>query len=446
MRRDRSRRSGGGRSVHAIRRALAIACATVALTLVGAADARAPFRPLGVWGGPGAAPGQFNTPNGIAVDDMGHVYVADELNHRIQKFSSHGRLLGVLGGTPGVGNGQFNAPYGVAVDGFGDVYVADTRNNRIQKLSPTGRFLARWGRNGGDGSSGTGSGEFSSPRGVAVDDLGHVYVADHDNNRVVKLSPTGRVMAIWGRNGGDGTAGSARGEFNLPRGVAVDHSGHVFVAEKANNRIQEFTSEGTFIRRWGAHGGDGTAGSGNGEFRVPYTIAIDGAGDMYVTDVLNHRIQKFGPTGRFIARYGHNGGDGTPGTALGEFEEPYGVRDRLPLERLRHRGGHGSRPEARRRRTPGAALSARGRRDAAGRASRRRPGRAPRHGRLRPAVLGHRDRRDHRRLGARPARAAGSTAGPCCGAGRPRSGSRCAAAMPRRSPGRCGQGAVSARA
>ena len=255
-----------------IARALAIACAALALTLVGAADARAPFRPLGVWGGPGIAAGQFNTPNGIAVDDMGHVYVADELNHRVQKFSSHGRLLAVLGGTPGVGDGQFNAPYGVAVDGFGDVYVADTRNNRIQKLSATGRFLARWGRNGGDGSGGTGSGEFSSPRGIAVDDLGHVYVADHDNNRVVKLSPTGRFMARWGRNHGDGTPGS-----------------------------------------------------GNGEFRVPYTIALDGAGDIYVTDVLNHRIQKFGPTGRFIARYGHNGGDGTPGTALGDFEEPYGV-------------------------------------------------------------------------------------------------------------------------
>ena len=120
-----------------IARALAIACAALALTLVGAADARAPFRPLGAWGGPGIAAGQFNTPNGIAADDMGHVYVADELNHRVQKFSSHGRLLAVLGGTPGVGDGQFNAPYGVAVDGFGDVYVADTRNNRIQKLSAT---------------------------------------------------------------------------------------------------------------------------------------------------------------------------------------------------------------------------------------------------------------------------------------------------------------------
>jgi len=123
---------------------LAIACAAVALTLVGAADARAPFRSLGAWGGPGTAAGQFRIPNGIAADDMGHVYVAETGNSRIQKFDSHGRLLAVLGGTPGAGDGQFNGPYGVAVDGFGDVYVADTRNNRIQKLSPSGRFLAKW--------------------------------------------------------------------------------------------------------------------------------------------------------------------------------------------------------------------------------------------------------------------------------------------------------------
>jgi DNA-binding beta-propeller fold protein YncE len=255
---------------------------------------------------------------------MGHVYVADELNSRVQKFDTHGRLLAVLG-TQGTGDGQFNAPYGVAVDGFGNVYVADTRNNRIQKLSPTGRFLARWGGHGGDGTAGIGAGEFKSPRGIAVDDVGDVYVADHDNNRVQKLSPTGRPLARWGRNGGDGTAGSGNGEFNLPRGVAIDHAGHVFVAEKANHRVQEFTSDGMFIRRWGAHGGDGTAGRGNGEFNVPYTIAIDVAGDLYVTDVLNNRIQKFSPSGAFIARYGRNGGDGTAGTALGEFAEPYGV-------------------------------------------------------------------------------------------------------------------------
>ena len=158
---------------------------------------------------------------------------------------------------------------------------------------------------------------------------------------------------------------------------------------------------------------------------MPYTIAIDGAGDMYVTDVLNHRIQKFGPTGRFIARYGHNGGDGTPGTAPGEFEEPYGVATRLPLERLRHRGGHGSRPEARRRRTraprcpPEAAVTP----QAADRAAAR--------GALRVTVACDRPcsatvhRRDHRRARARALHARGAAPrARAAGAGRPRSGSR----------------------
>ena len=81
----------------AIIRALAIVCASTALILVGAADARAPVRSLGAWGAPGTAPGQFNVANGIAVDDAGRVYVADENNNRVQEFDTHGRLLKVIG-------------------------------------------------------------------------------------------------------------------------------------------------------------------------------------------------------------------------------------------------------------------------------------------------------------------------------------------------------------
>ena len=280
------------------------------------------MRSLGAWGAAGAAPGQFNVVNGIAVDDAGHVYVADENNNRVQEFDTHGRLLKIIGapGAPGAGDGQFSGPYGVAVDGLGNLYVADTRNNRIQKFSPAGRFLAKWG-----GTRGTGDGQFASPRGLAIDDRGNVYVADHDNNRVQKLSSTGRFLAKWGAHGADGTPGRGNGEFNQPRGVAVDHSGHLYVAEKLNHRVQEFTTDGRFVRRWGARGGDGTPGTGDGEFNVPYTVAIDGTGDLYVADVLNNRVQKFSPVGRFLARYGHNGGDGTAGTALGDFNEPYGV-------------------------------------------------------------------------------------------------------------------------
>src|SRR3954452_24226651 len=133
-----------------------------ALTLVGAADARAPIRSLGAWGSAGTAPGQFNVANGIAVDAAGRVYVADTGNNRIQKLSPSGRFLAKWG-TAGKGNGEFTSPRGVAVDDAGNVYVADHDNNRVQKLSPTGRFLARWGKNGGDGPPGSGDAEFIQP-------------------------------------------------------------------------------------------------------------------------------------------------------------------------------------------------------------------------------------------------------------------------------------------
>jgi DNA-binding beta-propeller fold protein YncE len=312
---DPCRRRAYGRG---IARALALLGATAAILLSAAGPAYSGFGFLTAWGGLGAAPGQFSTPDGIAVDALGHVYVADRLNNRIQKFSATGRFLASFG-TRGNGNGQFDTPYGVAVDGWGFVYVADTHNNRIQKLSPVGRFLAAYG------TLGTGDGQFNDPRGVAIDDAGDIYVADHNNHRVQKLSPAGRFLAKWGRNGGDGTPGTGNGEFNKPRGVAIDHAGDLYVADKGNNRIQEFGPDGSFIRRWGANGGDGTPGTGNGEFELPYNIALDGAGHLFVTDVANNRVQEFTATGAFLARFGHAGGDGTAGSGRMEFDEPYGI-------------------------------------------------------------------------------------------------------------------------
>ena len=278
-----------------------------------------------MWGGPGAAAGQFNVPDGMSVDAMGHVYVADRANYRIQKFSSTGRLLAVWGGVPGNGLGDLSTPYGVAADDYGFVYVADTSNNRIVKFTAAGRFVDEWGAAGGTGPKGSKNGEFNEPRGVAVDDRGNVYVADHNNNRVQKLSPDGRFLARFGAHGGDGTAGSGDGEFDTPRGVAVDHEGNIFVAEKGNNRIQELDRNGRFIRKWGASGGDGTPGTDRGQFRLPYNVAIDPDGHLWVNDVLNNRVQEFSHTGRYLAAYGRNGGDGSPGVAPGEFDEPYGV-------------------------------------------------------------------------------------------------------------------------
>jgi sugar lactone lactonase YvrE len=127
------------------------------------------------WGSNGTADGQFNTPVGVAVDSSGNVYVADTGNHRIQKFSSDGSFLtkwGTDGGQVGYGDGEFSWPNGIAVDGSGNVYVADQNNNRVQKFSSDGRFITKWG------SPGTDYGQFVFPDGIAVDSFGNVYVTD----------------------------------------------------------------------------------------------------------------------------------------------------------------------------------------------------------------------------------------------------------------------------
>jgi tripartite motif-containing protein 71 len=258
------------------------------------------------------------------------VYVADRDNNRIQKFTGSGAFLAALGrnggdGSSGLGPGEFNHPRGVTTDGLGRLYVADSANNRIERFGPDGRFQTRFGRNGGDGTAGRGRGEFNDPRGLATDRSGNLYVADHGNNRVQKLDPRGRFLAVWGRNGGEGSSGRAPAQFRLPRGVAVDAVGDLYVADKDNNRIQEFGPDGRFIRMWGRNGGDGTRGTGNGEFAVPYSVAVDRGGRVFVADTFNNRIQVFTGQGVFLARFGRNGGSGEPGTGAGEFRGPYGV-------------------------------------------------------------------------------------------------------------------------
>ena len=94
---------------------------------------------------------------------------------------------------------------------------------------------------------------------------------------------------------------SGNGQFNVPAGVAVDHAGNVYVADSGNNRIQKFDSIGKFIATWGS------SGSGNGQFSGIGGVALDSAGNVYVADQGNNRIQKFDSIGKFIATWGSSG-------------------------------------------------------------------------------------------------------------------------------------------
>lgn len=110
-----------------------------------------------------------------------------------------------------------------------------------------------------------------------------------------------------------GSQGSGDGEFNDPYGVACDADGNVYVADTGNQRVQKFTSDGTFILKWGS------AGSGEGEFMGPSGVACDAGGNVYVTDRFNHRVQKFTSTGVFVTEWG------VEGTNDGEFQDPLGI-------------------------------------------------------------------------------------------------------------------------
>ena len=241
------------------------------------------------WGSAGLSDGQFNNPYGVAIDSAGNVYVADSSNDRIQKFTSAGAFI-TEWGSAGSNPGEFALPIGVAVDSSDNVYVAETGNDRIQKFTSTGVFITEWGTNG------TGDVEFDNPIGVAVDSTGNVYVADSNNNQVKKFSSAGTFITKWGRN--DLSTGTGDGEFNNPNGVAVDAAGDVYVADYGNSRIQKFTSAGTFIIKWGG------SGSGDGQFINAAGVAVDSAGNVYVADTFNNRVQKFDQTGAPVANAG----------------------------------------------------------------------------------------------------------------------------------------------
>jgi DNA-binding beta-propeller fold protein YncE len=211
------------------------------------------------WGGYGTNNGQFNSPQGIAVDRSNNVYVADSDNSRVEKFDSNGNFLKQWG-SYGTNNGQFRYPEGIAVDASNNVYVADYSNNRVEKFDSDGNYLSQWG------GYGTNNGQFQSPLGIAVDGSNNVYVTDNGYNRVEKFDSNGAYLTQWG------SLGTNNGQFEYPNGIAVDGSNNVYVADSGGNRVEKFDSNGNYRTQWG-------------QVQDPSSIAVDGSGNfIYVAD------------------------------------------------------------------------------------------------------------------------------------------------------------------
>jgi sugar lactone lactonase YvrE len=255
-------------------------------------------------------------PTALALDSTGDLFLADYSN-RVEEFdssSSHNWIKTYSDPhfTPtGVG---INGPVGMAYDSSGDLFVVDYGNQRVLKVNPSGTtVLAEAGANSGDGGVSQSPGGFWGPVGLALDPTGHyVYVSDQNNCNIQKFnaSDLSYVSTLVS------TCSNAAGGVNGPRDLAVDAAGNIYVAEDGGNRVDEFDSNGNFIRRWGRQFGNGAAGSGPGQFSNPLGLGFDANGNLVVADANNNRMETFSPSGSFLTAFGASGVLG------GQFNSP----------------------------------------------------------------------------------------------------------------------------
>ncbi|MEA2151017.1 MAG: tripartite motif-containing protein 71 [Solirubrobacteraceae bacterium] len=293
------------------------------------------------WGSYGTGPGQLAYPRALAVDGSGQIYVANTGNDRIDVFNRTGQLLRSFGAS-GRSPGQFNAPLGVGADANGYRAVADSVNGRIEFLNPDGAVAAVWG------SPAPGPTILPNPVAVVFDAVGNAYVLDQRRARIVVFDRTTGLPART-----IGSQGSGPGQLLDPSALAIDAAGTISVADTGNERIARFSSAGAYLgsvtdvgrTRGIAVTPDGArtyvagtnsritvydaadavvtefagVGSKLGKLAAPGQIALDAAGNLWVADRGNSRVQQFGPSGERLLTFG------TRGTGPGQFINPTGV-------------------------------------------------------------------------------------------------------------------------
>ena len=298
-------------------------------------------------GGP-ARSAQLSSPQGLALDASGNLYIADTQNSRIRKVTPAG-VISTFAGTGQFGYAgdggpatvaRLNSPSDVAVDGGGNVFVADTSNGRIRKITPAGTISTVAGvaavgppASGGDGGPAT-SARLNQPRGIAIDGSGNIFIAEGSGHRVRKINPAGVISTVAGDGiagftGDGGPAISARLQF--PQALAVDASGALFIADSRNHRIRKVTADGVISTVAGNglfqfNEGDSVATSA--ALNSPAGIAVDASGTLFIADSGNSRIRRVTLNGNIatLAGTGGQGGIGDGGSAtLATFNRPNGI-------------------------------------------------------------------------------------------------------------------------
>lgn len=258
----------------------------------------------------------------IDFDSRGHLYVFNRGAHPLLEFDADGKFIREFG------QGLFRIPHGLRVDRDGNIWTTDQQTHQVIKFSRDGRIALVLGRRDYPGRSWYDRGYnvtlLKEPSDVGLDSEDNIYVADAGNFRIVKYSPFGEPLATWGGEG------ARPGQFNFPHSIAIDSKDRIHVTDRENGRIQVFTTDGRFLEQWDNVGypyivelaGDKTiwmtdARSGKvlnldlagnvlgsfgqwgkeiGDFGFGHGITVDDAGDVYIGELLNWRIQRLSPT------------------------------------------------------------------------------------------------------------------------------------------------------
>jgi uncharacterized protein (TIGR03437 family) len=280
-------------------------------------------------GGPATTAG-LNGPGGIAVGPDGSLYIADEHNHRVRIVSSAGAISTIAGtGIPAISadglpatKTALDAPAGLLLDSSSTLWIGEYFGNRVRKLAPGG-FIQPVAGNGTAGFNGdfrlATTAQLKAPDQTALDAAGNLYIADSGNHRIRKVTPQGMISTYAG-TGSSGFAGdggqAASATLNLPRGVAVDAAGNIFIADTNNNCIRKVTPGGLITT---------VAGAGAFPLSFPRSVMVGFDQNLYIADTGNQRILRLTPTGDLatIAGTGTAGFSGDGGDSLSaQFTNP----------------------------------------------------------------------------------------------------------------------------
>ncbi len=252
-------------------------------------------------------------PSSVVIDANGNKYIADTWNNRIRKIDTNGIITTFAGiGSHGYsGDGglatkaELYSPKGLAIDGLGNIYISDSYNFCIRKVDAQGIITTVFGGgiNGlGDGGLASAA-QFQYVYSLAFDTSGNLYIADWGDHRVRKVDKSGIITTVAGNgtagyNGDNITATSA--ELNYPSGVAVDLSGNLFISDSKNQRIRKVGTDGIISTIAGtgikSFSGDGDLAT-KATMKNPYGIALDALGNVFFSDQNNNRIRKINTNG-----------------------------------------------------------------------------------------------------------------------------------------------------